>query len=558
MWVLGLNGRPVAYHDAAACLADGAGRVVACAEEERFTRVKHGLQTPPRNAAQFCLASAAVAPEDIDVVAIGWDVPRLRRAFGGHWDHASGVELLHELVGPELAGRMRARLEFVPHHLAHAAAAFGASGFSEAAVLIVDGQGEDTAISVFRADRAGGLRLVRSWSPRYSLGFLYEAATEWLGFGFLEAGKTMALAAFGRSGGPDADALIEVRDDDLVLSPALSDSLNTDDAESIAASWQHALTQLAGRAAPSATPAGLPDDPAAVRVAWAAQRTVQHAMVELAALARRATSTEALCVAGGVALNCVANGLLGEPVYVPPVPHDAGVALGAVWTVAPPTRGEPLRPDLGFPIPSVPGKALPFEALADEVLHAGSVQVCDLELPAVLDRLAAGEIGAIAEGRAEIGPRALGRRSIITLPRPASVADRLNRLKVREPWRPFGPAVLEGHGEHWWEQREHLARYMAGAVHMTEKGTAIAPAVRHVDGTTRPQLVRHAENPALLYQVLAAMEADGMPPVLVNTSFNRRGEPIVNSARHAVEAFLAMDLEFLLLGGLLVTKPVRR
>lgn len=556
MWILGLNGRPVAYHDAAACLADGAGRVVACAEEERFTRVKHGLLTPPRNAAQFCLTSAAVAAEDIDVVAIGWDVPRLRRSFGGHWDDTSGAELLRELVGPELAGRMRARLEFVPHHLAHAAAAFGASGFPEAAVLIVDGQGEDTATSIFRADRASGLRLVRSWSPRYSLGFLYEAATEWLGFGFLEAGKTMALAAFGPTNAPDTDALIAVRDDDLVFDPALPDSLNTDDAESIADFWQHTFTQLAGRSGPSTVPARLPDDPAAVRVACAAQRTVQHVMVELAALARRATGTEALCVAGGVALNCVANGLLPKPVYVPPVPHDAGVALGAVWTVAPPTSDEQLPPDLGFPIPSVPGRTLPSEALADDVSAAGSVQVCDLELPTVLDRLAAGQIGAIAEGRAEIGPRALGRRSIIALPSPASVADRLNRLKGREPWRPFGPAVLEGHGDHWWEQQEHLARYMVGAVPMTEQGTALAPAVRHVDGTTRPQLVRHAE-PTLLHQVLAALQAAGMPPVLVNTSFNRRGEPIVNSARHAVEAFLAMNLEFLLLGGLLVTKPAR-
>ncbi|MCA1674589.1 MAG: nodulation protein NodU, partial [Actinobacteria bacterium] len=298
--------------------------------------------------------------------------------------------------------------------------------------------------------------------------------------------------------------------------------------------------------------AELPDDPAAVRVAAAAQCTVQHVMVGLAALARKAAGAQALCVAGGVALNCVANGMLGEPVYVPPVPHDTGVALGAVWTVVPPTSSAQLRPDLGFPISSVP-----HDTLADAVAVGGRIQVADLDLSAVLDRLAAGQIGAIAQGRAEIGPRALGQRSIIALPRPAAVADRLNRLKGREPWRPFGPAVLAGHGDHWWEQREHLARYMVGAVPMTEQGTALAPAVRHVDGTTRPQLVRPAES-GLLHHVLAAMTAAGLPPVLVNTSFNRRGEPIVNDARHAIAAFLAMDLEFLLLGGLLVTKPARR
>lgn len=546
MWVLGLNGRPVAYHDAAACLTDGAGQVVAFAEEERFTRVKHGLATPPGNATRFCLESAGVAAEDVDVVAVGWDVPRLRRSFGGRWDHTSGAELLRELAGPELAGRMRAQLEFVPHHLAHAASAFGASGFPAAAVLVVDGQGEDVAISIFRADRAGGLRLIRSWPPRYSLGFLYEAATEWLGFGFLEAGKTMALAAFGPDG---TDPLLTVRHGELVLDAALPAPPGTDDAQAIADFWQHALTRVAGRAGPSAAPAGFPDDPAAVRVAAVAQRTVEHVMVELAALARTMTGTEALCVAGGVALNCVANGLLGEPVYVPPVPHDTGVALGAAWTVVPPEGGPPLRPDLGLAISAAPGRDL-GPALAEA---AGSVQVSDLDLPAVVDRLAGGQIGALAQGRAEVGPRALGQRSIIALPRPASTAARLNRLKDREPWRPFGPAVPTGHGDHWWRQHPHLARYMVGAVPMTDEGAALAPAVRHVDGTTRPQLVDPA-GPALLHRLLAAMQAAGLPPVLVNTSFNRRGEPIVNSTRHAVEAFLAMDLDFLLLGELLLTR----
>ena len=547
-WVLGLNGLPVAYHDASACLTTGDGQVVAFAEEERFTRVKHGLQVPPRHAARFCLASADVRPEDVDVVAVGWDVPRMRRTFGGTWDGSSGPELLRALLGPETADRMRARLEFVPHHLAHAAAAFHASGVPEAAVLVVDGQGEDVSISIYRADLSRGPMLIRSWSPQYSLGFLYEAATQWLGYGFLEAGKTMALASFGRVTDADGPVLCTPASGShpggaLVSAGSLERPVDERDSGSIINYWKETFTQIAGRAGPSARPAALADDPAAVRVAWAAQRTVELALAELAALARETAGCEALCIAGGVALNCAANGLLHDPVYVPPVPHDAGVALGAAWTVYPPAIGEQFRPDLGLLI----GRP------SDEVAADAPVRVAGLDLTAVLDRLTAGQVGAIAEGRAEIGPRALGRRSIIALPGLASVADRLNLLKGREPWRPFGPAAPQSRAEAWWDPRTHLDRYMVGAVPMTDEGSATAAAVRHVDGTTRPQAVR-PEDPSLMGRILTAMEAAGMPPVLVNTSFNRRGEPVVNNGRHAVEAFLAMNLDFLILGDILVSR----
>ncbi|WP_283136191.1 carbamoyltransferase C-terminal domain-containing protein [Rhizohabitans arisaemae] len=536
-WVLGLNGRPVAYHDAAACLVGGDGRVAAFAEEERFTRSRHGIQAPPRHAARFCLESAGVRPEDVDVVAVGWNVPFLRRRFGRTWDSSSGKDLLRELLGPGLADRMRARLEFVPHHLAHALLALGASGLPEAAVLVVDGQGEDASISVYRGEAGRGAVPIRSWSPRHSLGFLYEAASEWLGFGFLQAGKTMGLAAYGRADGDRTPILLSPAGDDAVFpgGPAVE--------EDVVDFWKGVFSELAGRPGPSAPADRLDEDSAAVRVAWTAQRTVEHAMAELAAFARTATGLAPLCVAGGVALNCAANGLIPEPVYVPPVPHDAGVALGAAWAICPPPPGEPLRPDLGSPIGPIPG----------DTSARAPIRIADLDPAAVADRLAAGQVGAVAEGRAEIGPRALGRRSIIAVPRPASVADRLNRIKGREPWRPFGPVAPASRSAAWWESRAHLDRYMVGAVPTTGEGALVAPAVRHVDGTTRPQAIRGGESSPLV-SILAAMERAGLPPVLVNTSFNRRGEPIVDGVRDALDAFLAMDLDFLLLGGLLVTK----
>jgi carbamoyltransferase len=306
--------------------------------------------------------------------------------------------------------------------------------------------------------------------------------------------------------------------------------------------WLAEFATIAGAARARLPADRLHEEAAAVLVARSAQALVEDVMPWLAAEARALAGVDELCLAGGVALNCSANGRLLEPVYVPPVPHDAGVALGAAWHVCPPRApGAPLSPYLG----ADPGPAPSRDGLD------GLVRT-PFDPERVAQLLLDGKIGALVEGRAEIGPRALCHRSILALPRPRSLAGRLNGVKHREPWRPFGPVAPPSMAGILWQHQPALHRYMLGAATVTPSGDAAAPAVVHIDGTTRPQILDGAA-PATA-AVLAALERDGVAPVLVNTSFNDRGQPIVNTAGEAVETFRAMGLDFLVLEDQLVTR----
>lgn len=541
MWILGVNGKPVAYHDSSACLIDENGAIYAFSEEERFTRQKHGILSAPIRSAEFCMSSAGLQPEDIDVIAIGWDIPKLRRVLSIGESAQSESDLISAILGSDFAKRARAKLEFVPHHLAHAAAAFYGSGFERAAVLIVDGVGETDSISIIRADRHGGLKPERSWPSTHSLGFMYEAATQWLGYNFLEAGKTMALAAYHfEADSPEADSRIVFRVSSDDIEPLWPLKLTSSYGE-IRDAWRQMFSTMVGRNAPLCSAGELDRDGVATQVAFSAQATVEHVYLHLAELARSSLEVDALCVAGGVALNSVANAKIPEPIYVPPIPHDAGVALGAAWYLFPPKRPEFLCPYLGFEILREADK---FETTG----FAGKCE--DVSTEKIISRLIQGEVGAIVNGRAEIGPRALCHRSIVSAATSREARDRLNALKGREPWRPFGPVASQPQTLKFWEHKPLLSRYMAGAVRMTELGKSVAPAACHVDGTTRPQTITDSDCP-LISGVLSGLERAGLPPVLLNTSFNSRGQPIVNDAGDAFSTFEMMKLDFLVLHDLL-------
>jgi len=539
VWVLGVNCPPAGWHDPAACLVDGDGTVVAFSEEERFTRRRHALESPPARAAAYCLDVAGIEPGDVDVVALGWDIPALHPGR-----FADDAALLRHAVGAEWA---RSGAEVVPvrHHLAHARCAFHASGHEAASVLVVDGTGEQEATTIWSCRSGEQPALKRTWSTAQSLGCAYNAASEWLGFSMHQAGKTMGLAAYGRAA--EVPSLVRFEDGDFVLHVAdpepgvprtqveVADQYNR-----MVSAWTRAFAGIAGTRKPRETGERLHLDPVAVRVARSAQALVEDVLPWLAREARALTGIAELCLAGGVALNCSANGRLEPPVYVPPVPHDAGVALGAAWHVCPPrVPGAPLSPYLG---------AEPGPAPRDRT----GVSRAPFEPERVAQLLLDGRIGALVEGRAEIGPRALCHRSILAGPRPRSLAGRLNGVKHREPWRPFGPVAPPSMAGVLWQDQPALHRYMLGAAEVTPAGDAAAPAVVHVDGTTRPQILDGGA-PATA-AVLAALERGGAAPVLVNTSFNDRGQPIVNTAREAVETFDAMRLDFLVLEDQLITR----
>ncbi|MZE76811.1 carbamoyltransferase C-terminal domain-containing protein [Streptomyces xinghaiensis] len=512
-YILGVNAGFGVFHDPAACLVDGHGRVLAFIEEERLNRVRHspGVKAPAL-AVDRCLETAGIKAADVDAVAVGWDEPRMSDRHGTHWHYDSPRHLLSQLGFYE---RRLPDLQFVPHHQAHAASAFHASPYHQAAVLVVDGNGEDECISIYRARRGEPLVRLDRWPQVFSLGHLYEAASHWLGLGRRGAGKTMGLAAYG--GGQDMPdpGWLTIGWDGLVS------TLGTDTSQDYDATkdrWRKRIRRFAGAAGPAQPIGKLDTDPNAVKVAAAAQATVETVMSWMAGQARTMTGITHLCIAGGVGLNCAANGRLPGPLYVPPVPHDAGVALGAAWSLAAPREPTVFHAYTG----GWPG---PLPAGTD------SATTHELDPDRVADLLADGRIVGVCRGRSEAGPRALCHRSFLASPVTAGMRQRMNSLKRREPWRPFGPVTHADPG--LWEPAGHLERYMIGATRLTAKGAAAVPAVAHADGTTRPQRLDRGQED-FVATVLDALVQRGHPPVLLNTSLNGPGEPLVETTEQAL------------------------
>ncbi|MFC4535251.1 carbamoyltransferase C-terminal domain-containing protein [Sphaerisporangium dianthi] len=546
MWVLGLNAPPVGWHDVAACLVDGDGVVHALIEQERVSRVKHGLRQHPVNAAQACLDQVGITPADIDVVTVGWDMPRHSArtdlgldppVLGRPWRFGDSGDFLGTALGWRTDPARHPEVVFVPHHLAHACSSFYASGHAEAAVLVVDGNGDDESVSIYEARYGRTLVRRERWPIPHSLGFMYDAVSTILGMTFLEAGKTMGLAAYGKARGVERWPIYEIRDG--AFTPPFDLPSDAPHRQIIDAWWAHFAG--VGFRQRGSDPAMLDADEDAVRLAWSAQASLQEVMALLSRRARDITGQDALCLAGGVALNCSSNGLLPPPVYVPPVPHDAGVALGSAWAVAPPPRPRaPLSPYLGRRVRTRD---------IDQALGRHGLAAQDV-LPETIARwLLAGRMGGVVTGRAEVGPRALCHRSIIAAATDDRMRDRVNRAKGRELWRPLGPVGLaESEGRHW--EASPLHRYMVGASLMSDLGAKEAPACVHVDGTARPQVIGREDG--VVWEVLDRFRAAGAPAVAINTSFNTRGEPIVDDAEGALRSARSIGLDFLVMEDRLV------
>jgi carbamoyltransferase len=542
--ILGVNAPPTGWHDPAACLVDGDGTLLAFCEEERLSRAKHAERSGPLLAVAHCLAQAGASHGDIELVAIGWDVPLAAQLYGVQWQLEDTPAWLNRYLGFDCSLRDMPEVRFVGHHLAHATFAFQASDFDEAAVLVVDGNGDDESISIYRAERDRPLVRKRVWPRSHSLGYMYDAACRFVGFGPLQAGKLMGLSAYGRAGGIEPWELLPGGH------PAAPGGVDEGDGfNRYLHAWTAQIDRLAGGRCVGRARDELHLDALAVQVAVSAQEAIERSVLRLASLARELTGSANLCLAGGVALNCKANGLLAGPVFAPPAPHDAGTALGAAWHVAP-----PLRRDAGgrtgrigrisaFLGPAPGGAALANGAL--DGLHREP-----LSLERVCAALEAGRIGAIVEGPGEIGPRALGHRSIVADPSTPEMHARLNALKGREPWRPFGAAALSSRAGALWQPRPRLSDYMLAGTPVSDAGAEQLPAAVHVDGTTRPQELD--PDCADVLPALLREWGERAGGALINTSFNGRGEPIVSSIADAAGAFRRLGLDFLVLDDELV------
>jgi len=435
------------------------------------------------------------------------------------------------------------RWHFVEHHIAHAASAFYASPFAHAAVLTLDGRGE-RATTTYNLGSGTRLERLGQVDMPHSLGLLYEQVTAYLGFlPSSDEYKVMALASFG---GP------RYRDEFRDIVRVGPDGRYTVEP-----------TRLEERFGP-ARRGGEPLEPRHYDVAQGLQTVLEEAALEIARWLREASGAEDLCVAGGVALNCVMNARLRDHgpftrIWVQPAAGDAGAALGAALWVDTQERGDGQRTDgqrtyrmdhafLGPAYDDTEIEAflrwakLPYRRLTDVADDTAAL-------------LAQDKVIGWFQGRMEFGPRALGARSILASPLHASMQARLNEIKDREDFRPVAPVVLEEAAAEWFTDAD-VSPFMLFVYDVRPDKAARIPAVRHVDGTARIQTVNREQHP-LYYDLIRRFQARTGVPVLVNTSFNTRGEPIVCTPRDAVECFWTSPLDALVIGSFLLEKPTR-
>lgn len=556
MLIVGVSGG--LGHDSAACLVRD-GQLVAAAEEERFVRRKNARKLPPVHSLLYCLSAGNVDLADIDYIAFSWDPAKDPETF-------QAGDLSRDLLRhPAIHERHRAEPIYVDHHLAHAASSFYSSGMPDAGVLVADGRGETASTTIF-SGRGRVLKPVISFGINHSLGCFYESASFYVGLGnSLDGpGKLMGLAAYGS---PIHDLReIEITADGYQLPIKLPESLGDPGAwENIGAQWleffdrrfsqrvprELVLEPLHGRLHDSSKVFSANSANIAASVQSALERVLMH----LADMACKAAGSSNLVLAGGVALNCSANGLLRssghfDDLYVFPAAGDAGGAVGAAFEVA--ARCGEQAPDRiahAYWGPEydhasltslLQGYGIAFEDPAEIWSAAGQL---------LLDK----EIGGWFQGRAEFGPRALGHRSIIASAASKALADEVNRCKGREPWRPLAPSVSMVTAARALGLN-HETPYMLEAVQVSDEWATALEGVVHVDGSTRPHTVGRWTDPAYQNLIGWLERATGVGAVL-NTSFNVAGEPIVCTPGDAIRSFYTSSLDFLILGPMLLRKP---
>jgi carbamoyltransferase len=558
------------HDNAAALVVDG--EVVAAVEEERLSRQKHAPWIYPRRAIEWCLAHGRIDPVALDVVAIDFapaagalDVAaqaitqRAWGTLGAEIFRRGWAALAPQVIRRHLGSRIPAA--FVGHQLAHAASAWFPSGLEHAAIIVVDGMGDFSCAGIFEAriDRRGP-RIERRWANRFphSLGLVYAAMTRYLGFRpFSDEYKVMGLAGHGRDRfRRELATLVSLAADG---SFAVGRELAFRRDYSSLPLVDRSLEDLLG-------PRRHPDEPVGERhadIAASLQARLEEAMLALARKARKLVrSAPDLCLAGGVALNSTMNGRLRRDgpfarVYCGPAPHDAGCAIGAAL-IASRLDGDGAGADRRLPFSSrfTPYLGPEFDdrriARAVDTSLLPSTRLADAAGTAA-GLVAAGHAIGWMQGRLEIGPRALGNRSILADPRDPAVPAFLNRhVKQREEFRPFGPAVLEERAADLFAL-EGRSPYMQFTAPVHSSWRDRIPAVVHVDGTARVQTVSAADNP-LFRLLLAAFDRLTGVPCILNTSLNSHGEPIANTPEDALGCFGRTGLRFLIMGDRLVAK----
>lgn len=574
MIVLGLSG--AVSHDASAALYID-GKLVAAAEEERFLRDKHAKGKMPYEAVKFCLQQAGIKPEKIDIVAfpyaeIGlksparwhyakrhWYAPdrALTALFSGnrrYWrNHKNVMKLLDDLG----IGSQRVKFQAVEHHLAHASSAYHLSGFKEKTAIIgIDGKGE-YATTFFGYGENGKIHKIKEFYDPDSLGGMYGALTELLGFEMLDGEfKVMGMAPYGDPKRFDFSRLIECTGDDFKVNTQLVNcvGLRRYKKDGKGYFFSQKLIDWLG---PMRDGDEI-DDPY-IDYAASIQDLLEKTSLALIEhyLGDIIRETGKVCFAGGVALNVKLNQRIiamdgVKELFVQPAASDAGTAIGAASYAS---------QEAGVPVEKLKHVYLGPSYTTDQCIDACENygqkvhwQKLDNVTVQTAKILADGNPVSWFQGRMEFGPRALGNRSILGSPSHSGVADRINaQIKYRERWRPFCPSMLDKIAPEIL-QTDHPSPYMTFTFDVAENWKERIPEVVHEDGTARAQIVTKDTN-ARYYSLLEEMEKLTGNAVVLNTSLNRRGEPMVCSPTDALNMFYGSDLEYLVMEDILVTKP---
>ncbi len=584
------------FHDAAAALLRD-GQILAAAEEERFTRKKHDYEFP-RHAIEFCLRVGEIDARSLDYVAFFekpfvkferllltsmQTFPRSHRVFREAMISWLGDKLwIKHLIQRQL-GVPASKILFSEHHLSHAASTFFCSPFQEAAILTVDGVGEWATASL-GVGKDTNIIILKEIRFPHSLGLLYSAFTAFLGFEVNEGEyKVMGMAPFGEPRHTDkVYKLIRVGNDGSFELDMDYFSFHYSADRTFGAKFE----DLFG---PSRDPnslfftdaSGYPsyfgEKPVNYKelekrnryyadVAASIQSVTEEVLLKMAHCAFKETGAKNLCMAGGVALNSVANGRIlreapFEQFYIQPAAGDGGGAIGAALYAHHMVLGQPrsfVMEHAYWGEEHPPGNIESF--LQKKGIRYQRLEKEEELIEQVIDRLQKGQVVGWFQGRFEWGPRALGNRSILADPRRAEMKDIVNvKIKFREPFRPFAPSVLSEMAVEYFQlldpPRHYPARFMLYVVDVKDTKRDLIPAVTHVDGTARLQTVSKETNPRYYQLIETFGQATGIP-IILNTSFNLKGEPIVNTPHEALHTFSQSGMDVLVLGDYVIEKPL--
>jgi len=569
VYILGLN---FAYHELAACLVKD-GKLVAVVEEERFNRIKRGKKalvsnpdTLPKQAINYCLRVVGITFKDIAHIGLAFaPEDRLKNINSdkyftdGDWGSEKGEKLFYKKIKhvpsllSRMAGRnMKKRAIWIPHHICHASSSFFVSPFNESAIISVDGIGEFSS-TWMGIGQDNHLKVAREISYPNSLGFLWEKFSKYLGFTEYDSSKVMGLAAYGKSNRfhEKFQAIVkflpsgEFSIDNNIMRFRINDFSQ--------------LENLFGVKKIN-TPAEIKRDQE--DIAAGLQKITDDVILHLAKFIRKETGSKNLCLAGGVALNCVSNQILMnsslfENIYIQPAANDAGTALGAAYYI----WNQVLGGKRSFVMEHAYwGPEYSDKDIRKTLDHEGLKYKKDKNLVHdVAARIAEGKIVGWFQGRNEWGPRALGNRSLLADPRSPKMKSILNkRIKKRESFRPFAPSVLSEQVHNWFDIspdcKSISTEFMEINFDVKKDKRKKIPAITHKDSTSRIQSVNKNTNP-LYHKLISSFYKQTGVPLILNTSFNDN-EPIVCSPEDAIKTFMRTQMDYLVIGNYLVSKKI--